>query len=480
MSSLKKIPSTEPNFFYCSTCKDIPTLSLTKEDLYVDVSYNCCQQILHETLVRSEKISLLNFNNKLKDHPVPPNCFKKNKHKNAQTKAKAYCTDCKKFLCVSCLVEHNEMVVGHCVIFINNGMIPNNECQKNDCPNKGKKKYFCKKCQIHLCSECAFRHQNGHEMIDLKEMIPDKKYEEYCENIEKCDKQMKKFYSELLVVLKNLENFIFQVKLDIEKMQKEDESILFFFESLVLTSNTHQNIFSYNVKNNIKENHIDEIFAYRRAQLIVQIKDDFDKISFSKLLKDELKLPAFTEEFIVFPRLYDDDELRFEWKEGPNYSVSNNGLSATKTGNLNRWDCAIIGNKSLIPNKLNKWKIKLANFEHHSGNYWDIAIGIGPADIDQTKFDLYKKCWVVICYTSKCWFVDTYGPYLVNNKAYMMKTGDVIGIIVDLTVKTLAFNINNGKFVVVNYQIPNDISLVPVVLITDSKESVDIIPFKST
>ena len=44
-------------------------------------------------------------------------------------------------------------------------------------------------------------------------------------------------------------------------------------------------------------------------------------------------------------------ELEFKFKPGKNYTISNNGLIATKTGGGNNWNCSIIGDKEIPKNK---------------------------------------------------------------------------------------------------------------------------------
>ena len=51
--------------------------------------------------------------------------------------------------------------------------------------------------------------------------------------------------------------------------------------------------------------------------------------------------------------------ILFKWKSGPNYTLSNNDLIATKIKGGSGYNCNILGDIILPKNKINKWKIKL-------------------------------------------------------------------------------------------------------------------------
>ena len=91
-----------------------------------------------------------------------------------------------------------------------------------------------------------------------------------------------------------------------------------------------------------------------------------------------------------------NDIFRFKFKEGQNYSVSENGLTASKTSEGTKFDCTIFGDKEIPKNRISKWKIKL----NEIGSYCCIIIGIGPQN-PNNKSCFYQDCWSFLCYDSK-------------------------------------------------------------------------------
>ena len=55
-----------------------------------------------------------------------------------------------------------------------------------------------------------------------------------------------------------------------------------------------------------------------------------------------------------FGALSDNSIYKFKFKEGINYTLSNNGLIATKTSGGDSWNCTIIGDKEIPKNKISK------------------------------------------------------------------------------------------------------------------------------
>ena len=76
--------------------------------------------------------------------------------------------------------------------------------------------------------------------------------------------------------------------------------------------------------------------------------------------------------------------FKFKWKSGPNYTLSNNDLIATKTSGGSDHNCNILGDIILPKNRINIWKIKLKKFTPQDYQ-WTILVGVGPSDLNQNE-----------------------------------------------------------------------------------------------
>ena len=54
----------------------------------------------------------------------------------------------------------------------------------------------------------------------------------------------------------------------------------------------------------------------------------------------------------------DDNNYSFKWKTGPNYTLNENRMIATKTSGGEKHNCIILGDKSLPKNSIVSWKVK--------------------------------------------------------------------------------------------------------------------------
>ena len=166
------------------------------------------------------------------------------------------------------------------------------------------------------------------------------------------------------------------------------------------------------------------------------------------------------------------DIFEFKFRQGPNYSVSNNGLIVTKTKSGDNGNCTIIGDKEILKNQISNWKIKINNFEIKS-NTWNILIGIGPNN-PNNETEFYNECWCFICGQSKMSIKSgIYTEY--NNHSGKLKKGDIITVIVDRKVGNLSFHVNDSDYGIAYSDIPKDDILYPIVLINDQNQIVEIL-----
>ena len=163
--------------------------------------------------------------------------------------------------------------------------------------------------------------------------------------------------------------------------------------------------------------------------------------------------------------------LKFKFRPGDNYLVSDNGLVALKCDGGYNWNCYIIGDTKIPQNSISKWKIQLKNFKINQ-NVWNILIGIGPEN-NNKEDNFYKNCWSFACGNSKLNIKNLLGKKYMR-KEKKIKKGDVIEVIVDRYLGYLSFGING-----VNYgiacQIPMEGDLYPVIAIHDIDQIIEII-----
>ena len=98
-----------------------------------------------------------------------------------------------------------------------------------------------------------------------------------------------------------------------------------------------------------------------------------------------------------FGKIAEENMFYFKFKQGNNYSITNNGYIATKSSGGDSWNCVITGDKEIPKDRISKWKIKINANKRNQGNT-DICIGIGPKSF---QCNLYNECWSICSYGSK-------------------------------------------------------------------------------
>ena len=165
--------------------------------------------------------------------------------------------------------------------------------------------------------------------------------------------------------------------------------------------------------------------------------------------------------------------MKFKFKSGQNYSVSNYGLMATKDKGGDNWNCTIIGDKEIPKNKISEWKIKITNFKIKN-NIINIFIGIGPDNLNnETVF--YNNCWNFSCGESQIAIKTGARTQYNNHKKKKLNMGDIIKVIVDRKLGNLSFEINGENYGIACSNIPKDDILFPIVIIYDQGQIVEIV-----
>ncbi len=207
-------------------------------------------------------------------------------------------------------------------------------------------------------------------------------------------------------------------------------------------------------------------------------KCNSNKIKINFLPEKENELNEFLEKIKIFGKLEVNNEndmnFYFKFKNGKNYTVSNNDLIATKNEGGDDWNCTIVGNKEIPKNKISKWKIKINNFEIKD-NTCNILIGIGP-DNPNNEENFYFKSWSFICGECQSFIKSKYGTKYQNNKnKKSLNKGDIIEVIVDRKLGNLSFAINDKNYGIACSEIPKEDTLYPVVMINDENQIVEIV-----
>ena len=222
------------------------------------------------------------------------------------------------------------------------------------------------------------------------------------------------------------------------------------------------------IENNIKN--INDINKNLENFKIAKTKFKFDPDSDDEINKFLVKISEFDEIKEDCETKEDSETLRFKFKPGINYALTNNNLTATKIKG-NDWDCTIIGDKEIPQNKISKWKIKLNNFKINI-NTWNILVGIGPNNPNNEK-NFQNKCWSFICGTSG--LRNSQGESKYKNHNGKLKDGDIIEVTVNRILGNLSFAINGIDYGVAFTNIPKEKILYPIVLIYDYQQTVEII-----
>ena len=172
-----------------------------------------------------------------------------------------------------------------------------------------------------------------------------------------------------------------------------------------------------------------------------------------------------------FGEIFIDDILHFKFKQGNNYSITNNGFIATKSSGGDNWNCVIMGDKEIPKGKISKWKIKIKENKRNQGNT-DICIGIGPKSFNGS---LYDECWSICSIGSKVGLYNKNSSSDYNNLNTNIKKGDIIEVIVDRKSGSLSFAINNINHGIACSNIPKEDILYPTVVFYEQGLSVEIV-----
>ena len=338
---------------------------------------------------------------------------KKCSYKNhGNNNAISYCIECNIYMCNKCLSYHSEFLDNHHQYNLDNNMeeIFTGICK--EIKHKQDLEYYCKN-HNQLCCACCIAKIKGKgkgQHVDCNvcfiEDIKDEKKQNLNENIkilENFSKKMDDQINNLKIIFEKVNKDKEELKSKISKIftkirniinEREDNILLevdnkfntlFVKEDIIKKSEKLPNEMKINLEKGKK---LIEIWDDNKINLNSKINDcinienniknineinksfekcDSQKINIQFIPEKDDEINQFLEKIQNFGKITEIDNnqdiLKFKFREGQNYNVSNNGLVATKTKGGDTWNCTIIGDKEIPKNKVSKWKIRINNFE---------------------------------------------------------------------------------------------------------------------
>ena len=347
--------------------------------------------------------------------------------KHSELNAISYCLECNLFLCNKCSNHHNEYTDTHHINYLskNNQEIFTGLCQELN--HKNKLEFYFKNHNKLCCAAClckikgnSFGQHFDCDVCLIKEIKEEKKsklnenlkyLEELSKNINESMKKLKEIYEKINESKEEIKLKILNVFTKIRTIINEREDLLlkevdriydstYFKEDIIKKGKKIPNqIKTYLEKgkilekdwnddeNNLIEKINDCINIENNIQNIFEINGNIEKCKSKKLcvkfIPGDEQITDFAENIKKFGEVINEEdiEFKFKFKPGKNYSVTNNGLIATKNNVGNQFNCVIVGDKEIPKNKISKWKIKIN--KNISKNYSDFYIGIGPNILNQ-------------------------------------------------------------------------------------------------
>jgi len=449
------------------------------------------------------------------------NQIKCSSKKHGEINAIIFCLECNIYMCNKCSNHHSEILDNHHKYNLNENIqeIFTGICKE---PNHNDKLiYYCKNHNQLCCPACLCKikdKDNGQHTdcnVCLIDEIREEKRQKLNDNIkylEDFSDKLENSINELKNIFKKISEYKEDLKMKVSKIftkirnsvnEKEDKLLndienkfdqFFFKEDFINQSeklpnkiklylekgkkikdtwNNDENLNSLIndciiIENNIKN--INDINKNLENFKIAKTKFKFRPDSDDEINKFLAKIYEFGEIKEDCEIKEDSETLRFKFKPGISYALTNNNLTATKIKGCD-WDCTIIGDKEIPQNKVSKWKIKLNNFKINI-NTWNILVGIGPNDPNNEK-NFQNKCWSFICGTSS--LRNSQGESKYKNHSGKLKGGDIIEVTVNRILGNLSFAINGIDYGIAFTNIPKEEILYPIVLIYDYQQTVEIL-----
>ena len=443
--------------------------------------------------------------------------------KHSEIDAISFCIECNIYMCNKCLNYHNEFLENHHKHNIDKNI---QELFTGICKEENHKKelyYYCKTHNVLCCVACISKIKgkgNGQhsdcEICFIEDIKNEKKniLNENIKNLEEFSKTIDNSIKELKQILEKMNKDKEELKMEIiQKFTKMRNTINEREDKLLLEiDNKFNDLFFKGGDDIIKKS---EKFPDKIKNALIrgnQLNNDWDNnddilnskindciqiensIKFIKEIDDNIKkynskntkikfITSKENDFNdIITKIMDFGQImnenpesnifKFKFKNGKNYSLSENGLVATKTSGGKKY-CIISGDRTIPKNKISKWKIKLINFEFSGDFEYNILIGIGP-EIKENSLDFYKECWTFCCGTSQKVIKSTNPSKYLNNSG-KLKEGDIIEVTLDRTSGNLSFAVNDFDYGIACSQIPKEDNLYPIIMLYYQNQKIELI-----
>ena len=418
-----------------------------------------------------------------------------------KTDANTYCIDCKIYMCNKCLNFHSNLFKIHKTYTLDKNIddIFFGLCEENN--HFIKLEYFCKTHNKLCCSSCIAKVKKKgncqHADCDVCtiEDIKDIKKNQLIENIkiledlnasfEQTIKQLNEMIKDIDInkekLKENIQNIFTKIRNAIN--EREDQLLLdvdrkfekFYFNKNIIKQDEKlpNKIKKFLEKGKVINNNWNENNLAQKINDCINIEDNIKIIKLTKEKMDEYKNNKMNFEFKVDDNLFDTIKnygnildynkhiFSFKFKEGINYTITNDGKIATRNEDKG-FDCTIIGDKEIPKNEITKWKLRINSDLNNA-----YIIGIGPENI--------RNCWSFDCHNCRLILKSAQYSDYNNNNQQKLKKGDIITVEVNRNDHTLSFSINDINYGIACSNIPKDDILYPIVILYESLTSVQII-----
>ena len=439
-------------------------------------------------------------------------------HKNID--ATLYCIECKIFICDKCVEYHKGLFENHSLFGLNKNIqeIFTGFC--NEANHTNELEYFCRTHNKLCCIACITKikgegkGQHTDCNVCFIKDIKDEKRNKLKENIKYLE-DLSKSLEDSLNKLKNIFDKINKdkenIKIKIQKLftklrntlNKREDQLLFQVEKQFEVFNIHKDIIKKNenlpneVKLSLEKGKlIDKKWDDKNNKLNSLINDciniennikDINELNYNikksnpnehtriKFIpEEEDEINKFIETIKTFGDIYYND-FKYKLKKCPKNINENrkyiiNGEKESivvKIGEDNQFT-GVMCDDELENNKIHKWKINILQSKNNL-----IMVGVAPIDFDVNSSTYNTYGWYFYCYNSTLYSGQ---PHNYNNKKTNLgKIKNELIVIMDMFKGSLKFIINNEDKGDSYNKIPLDKPLVPIILLYDKNDSIEII-----
>jgi len=268
-------------------------------------------------------------NNKLENIELNNLLYKWNENKNKTSKCNShsaegkYCLKCNKWLCLDCILVHDDITKNHKDLITKFELILNNKCNKH----KGKNKNgFCCTCYEEICSTCAGYFNDGHikythmdKWKDIFNSLDFHTIREFEKIVDKMNKKILNYKNDQIKKLDIIIEKINNLKANIEKKYKLIENnnmnLTKYFKNLLKTFIVYEDLPSYIVNENTSK------FQFHKNFFVVEKESNntFEEISRATLETFET---CNLYQLMYFPEIKIDEELyKLKTNEGDISSI---------------------------------------------------------------------------------------------------------------------------------------------------------------